>query len=197
MGHAFICEYCECYHTVTDGCDEYDQNRANRIMVNNETQKENEMALEDVLAQNWVDSAKEIATLRAENVRLEDEAYTARQAAKGENALRLEAERERDTLRTQLEDHRLAHDDAKAAWENECSERDIAEEKLEAAERERDKARASNEVKRNALAIATRRLEFGRIWGGMEWVYQPMRAEQRKRTLDEIYAALDVARDLE
>lgn len=161
MGHAFICEYCECYHTVTDGCDEYDQNRANRILVNNETQKENEMALEDVLAQNWVDSAKEIATLR-----------------------------------TQLEHHRLAHDDAKAAWEKECSERDIAEEKLEAAERERDKARASNEVKRNALAIATRRLEFGRIWGGMEWVYQPMRAEQRKRTLDEIYAALDVARDL-
>jgi len=43
MGHAFICEYCECYHTATDGCDEYDQNRANRIMVNNETQKENEM----------------------------------------------------------------------------------------------------------------------------------------------------------
>ena len=42
MGHAFICEYCECYHTATDGCDEYDQNRANRIMVNNETQKENE-----------------------------------------------------------------------------------------------------------------------------------------------------------
>ena len=101
-----------------------------------------------------------------------------------------------DALRDGLEHHRLAHDDAKAAWEKECSERDIAEEKLEAAERERDKARASNEVKRNALAIATRRLEFGRIWGGMEWVYQPMRAEQRKRTLDEIYAALDVARDL-
>ena len=148
----------------------------------------------------WVtydDHAKEIATLRAENNRLADESHDARQAANGENALRLEAERERDTLRTQLEDHRLAHDDAKAAWEKECSERDIAEEKLEAAERERDKARASNEVKRNALAIATRRLEFGRIWGGMEWVYQPMRAEQRKRTLDEIYAALDVARDLE
>ena len=88
MGHAFICEYCECYHTVTDGCDEYDQNRANRILVNNETQKENEMALEDVLAQNWVDSAKEIATLRAENDRLEDEAYTARQAAKGHRTSR-------------------------------------------------------------------------------------------------------------
>ena len=156
MGHAFICEYCECYHTVTDGCDEYDQNRANRIMVNNETQKENEMALEDVLTQKWqadkqkdvlerlytyirkiqptgpaddaetlcVDSAKEIAKLRgklriflrrrdsewegddlrAENDRLEDEAYTARQAAKGENALRLEAERERDDLRAKVEE---------------------------------------------------------------------------------------------
>jgi hypothetical protein len=161
MGHAFICEYCECYHTVTDGCDEYDQNRANRIMVNNETQKGNEMALEDVLAQKWVDSAemaleevlaqkwvdsaKEIATLRAENDRLEDEAYTARQAARGENALRLEAERMNGqtiaTLRDGLEHHRLAHDDAKAAWEKECSERDIAEEKLEAAERDRDDAR--------------------------------------------------------
>ena len=43
------------------------------------------------------------------------------------------------TLRAGLEVHdRLAHDDAKAAWEKECSERDIAEEKLEAAERERD-----------------------------------------------------------
>ena len=100
MGHAFICEYCECYHTVTDGCDEYDQNRANRIMVNNETQKENKMALEDVLAQKWqadkqkdvleslreynesraawlqcedslcVDAAKEIAKLRVVNDRL-------------------------------------------------------------------------------------------------------------------------------
>ena len=136
MGHAFICEYCECYHTVTDGCDEYDQNRANRIMVNNETQKENEMALEDVLAQKWIDSAKEIAelraengrrnytirraveraekaererdTLRAENDRLEDEAYTARQAAKGENALRLESERMNGqtiaTLRAKVEE---------------------------------------------------------------------------------------------
>ena len=46
----------------------------------------------------WVsydDHAEEIATLRAENERLVDEAYNARQAAKGENALRLEAERER------------------------------------------------------------------------------------------------------
>jgi hypothetical protein len=178
MGHAFICEYCECYHTVTDGCDEYDQNRANRIMVNNETQKENKMAhklylsindhrnnQKDVLERLYtyirkmqphlshetdaetlcVDSAKEIAELRAENDRLEDEAYTARQAARGENALRLEAERMNGqtiaTLRDGLEHHRLAHDDAKAAWEKECSERDIAEEKLEAAERDRDDAR--------------------------------------------------------
>ena len=22
MGHAFICEHCDCYHTVTDGCNE-------------------------------------------------------------------------------------------------------------------------------------------------------------------------------
>ena len=46
----------------------------------------------------WVyydDHAKEIATLRAENDRLKDDAYNARQSAKGENALRLEAERER------------------------------------------------------------------------------------------------------
>ena len=93
------------------------------------------------LSSPWDEAMDEIATLRAENVRLEDEAYTARQAAKGENALRLEAERERDTLRAGLEDHRLAHDDAKAAWENECSERDIAEDVIEAAERERDDAR--------------------------------------------------------
>ena len=37
--------------------------------------------------------------LRAENERLLDEAYNARQSAKGENALRLEAERERDEAR--------------------------------------------------------------------------------------------------
>ena len=41
--------------------------------------------------------------LRAENDRLVDEAYNARQAARGENALRLEAERERDTLRADVE----------------------------------------------------------------------------------------------
>jgi hypothetical protein len=43
----------------------------------------------------WVtyeDHAKEIATLRAENNRLKDEAYNARQSAKGENALRLRAD---------------------------------------------------------------------------------------------------------
>ena len=128
MGHAFICEYCECYHTVTDGCDEYDQNRANRIMVNNETQKENEMALEDVLAQKWqadkqkdvlerlytyirkiqptgpaddaetlcVDSAKEIAELRAENGRRN---YTIRRAVERAE----KAERERDDLRAEVE----------------------------------------------------------------------------------------------
>ena len=50
--------------------------------------------------------AQTIADLRAENERLLDEAYTARQAAKGENALRLEAERERDTVRAQLEEAR-------------------------------------------------------------------------------------------
>ena len=193
MGHAFICEYCECYHTVTDGCDEYDQNRANRIMVNNETQKENEMALEDVLAQKWqADKQKDVLERLYTYIRKIQPTGPADDA----ETLCVDSAKEIATLRTQLEHHRLAHDDAKAAWEKECSERDIAEEKLEAAERERDKARASNEVKRNALAIATRRLEFGRIWGGMEWVYQPMRAEQRKRTLDEIYAALDVARDL-
>ena len=193
MGHAFICEYCECYHTVTDGCDEYDQNRANRIMVNNETQKENEMALEDVLAQKWqADKQKDVLERLYTYIRKIQPTGPADDA----ETLCVDSAKEIATLRPQLEHHRLAHDDAKAAWEKECSERDIAEEKLEAAERERDKARASNEVKRNALAIATRRLEFGRIWGGMEWVYQPMRAEQRKRTLDEIYAALDVARDL-
>jgi hypothetical protein len=47
---------------------------------------------------------EEIDTLRAENERLVDEAYNARQSAKGENALRLEAERERDDLRAQLEE---------------------------------------------------------------------------------------------
>ena len=98
MGHAFICEYCECYHTVTDGCDEYDQNRANRIMVNNETQKENEMALEDVLAQKWIDSAKEIAELRAENGRRN---YTIRRAV--ERAEKAERERDEYKARDQAE----------------------------------------------------------------------------------------------
>ena len=36
-------------------------------------------------------NSQTIATLRAENDRLADEAYNARQSAKGENALRLEA----------------------------------------------------------------------------------------------------------
>ena len=94
----------------------------------------------------WVsyeDHAEEIATLRAQVTRRDEEVSdlrheieSARDAARGENALRLEAERERDALRSGLEDHRAQHDDAKAAWEVACSERDIAEEKLEAAERE-------------------------------------------------------------
>jgi len=50
------------------------------------------------------DHAEEIATLQAENDRLRDESYNARQAANGENALRLDAERERDDLRAQLEE---------------------------------------------------------------------------------------------
>ena len=54
--------------------------------------------------------AKEIATLRAQVIRrdeeirdLRHEIESARDAARGENALRLEAERERDTLRAQVE----------------------------------------------------------------------------------------------
>ena len=54
--------------------------------------------------------AKEIATLRAQVTRrdeeisdLRHEIESARDAARGENALRLEAERERDTLRAQVE----------------------------------------------------------------------------------------------
>tara|TARA_R110000772_G_scaffold203982_6_gene314158 strand:- start:1266 stop:1508 length:243 start_codon:yes stop_codon:yes gene_type:complete len=49
------------------------------------------------------DHAEEIATLQAENDRLRDESYNARQAANGENALRLDAERERDSLRADVE----------------------------------------------------------------------------------------------
>ena len=55
----------------------------------------------------WMDDpAKEITTLRAENDRLLDEAYNARQSAKGENALRLEAERERDEARAAFRSRR-------------------------------------------------------------------------------------------
>jgi NTP pyrophosphatase (non-canonical NTP hydrolase) len=43
-------------------------------------------------------NSQTIATLRAENDRLVDEAYNARQSAKGENALRLEAETSIDDL---------------------------------------------------------------------------------------------------
>ena len=46
---------------------------------------------------------RERDTLRVENDRLRDESHNARQAARGENALRLEAERERDTLRADVE----------------------------------------------------------------------------------------------
>ena len=61
----------------------------------------------------WVsyeEHAKEIATLRAQVIRrdeeirdLRHEIESARDAARGENALRLEAERERDDLRAQVE----------------------------------------------------------------------------------------------
>ena len=27
MGHAFECEYCESFHTATDGCEEYERRR--------------------------------------------------------------------------------------------------------------------------------------------------------------------------
>ena len=78
------------------------------------------------------------------------------------------------TLRTQLEDHRLAHDDAKAAWENECSERDIAEDVIEAAERERDDAR-------KALAFVIKWVPHSLQSGWTPWVQEQ----------------IDVARDLE
>jgi hypothetical protein len=52
------------------------------------------------------DHAEEIATLQAENDRLRDESYNARQAANGENALRLDAERERDDAMGALEKQR-------------------------------------------------------------------------------------------
>ena len=78
-----------------------------------------------------------------------------------------------DALRAGLEDHRLAHDDAKAAWEKECSERDIAEEKLEAAERERDDAR-------KALAFVIKWVPHSLQSGWTPWVQEQ----------------IDVARDL-
>ena len=77
----------------------------------------------------WVtydDHAKEIATLRAENNRLADESHNARQAANGENALRLEAERGRDTLRAAVE-----------RWVKE-----VARLKLSAEKAERESARS-------------------------------------------------------
>ncbi len=53
-------------------------------------------------------NSRTIATLRAETVIMVDEAYNARQSAKGENALRLEAEddhaKEIASLRAQLEE---------------------------------------------------------------------------------------------
>ena len=78
------------------------------------------------------------------------------------------------TLRTQLEDHRLAHDDAKAAWEKECSERDIAEDVIEAAERERDDAR-------KALAFVIKWVPHTLQSGWTPWVQEQ----------------IDAARDLE
>ena len=56
------------------------------------------------------DHAEEIATLRAQVIRrdeeisdLRHEIESARDAAKGENALRLDAERERDSIRADVE----------------------------------------------------------------------------------------------
>ena len=97
-----------------------------------------------------VDAAKEITTLRAENERLLDEAYNARQSAKGENALRLEAERERDEAREANEPRGCAMPGCCAAvdvianlraeverWVKEVAHLKLAMEKSE-RERERD-----------------------------------------------------------
>jgi len=34
MGHAFECEYCECFHTATDGCEEYERRRKKHMKNN-------------------------------------------------------------------------------------------------------------------------------------------------------------------
>ena len=78
---------------------------------------------------------KEIATLRAENERLVDEAYNARQAAKGENALRLEAERER--MNGQIQNSRSI---ATLCSEIERWVKEVAHLKLAAAKAERESA---------------------------------------------------------
>ena len=79
------------------------------------------------LSSPWDDAMDEIATLQAENDRLRDESYNARQAANGENALRLDAERERDSLRADVE-----------RWVKEVAHLKLAAEK---AERERMRER--------------------------------------------------------
>jgi regulator of replication initiation timing len=78
-----------------------------------------------------VDAAEEITSLRAQVIRrdeeisdLRHEIESARDAAKGENALRLEAERERDTLRAEVE-----------RWVKEVAHLKLSAEK---ADRERD-----------------------------------------------------------
>ncbi len=34
MGHAFECEYCESFHTATDGCEEYERRRKKHLEKN-------------------------------------------------------------------------------------------------------------------------------------------------------------------
>jgi hypothetical protein len=36
MGHAFECEYCESFHTATDGCEEYERRRKKKHTERNE-----------------------------------------------------------------------------------------------------------------------------------------------------------------
>ena len=35
MGHAFICEHCDCYHTATDACEDYEMEKKKTFRVMN------------------------------------------------------------------------------------------------------------------------------------------------------------------
>ena len=128
-------------------------------------------------------NSRTIATLRAENDRLLDEAYNARQSAKGENALRLEAEREGDEARAAVKvldaslvasrlPRSLADEIATLRAEVERWVKEVAHLKLAAAERERMNSRT-------IATLRARLLELGDRPDGSGW------SDARKEQEDE------------